>query len=141
MSSSDNKKGRQNIGGFAGRNYDECAYQLHLKESVSPLEYRLQKLAFENPSACTFDGVYRTQQSLVDQESELKNITRQSSKCVSKEYNPKCNWVTGNDSCKNTMDSFFPVVYAFDSMCPVVTNNIKKNTNSGFVVKQQNSCK
>ncbi len=133
-------KGRQNMGAFAGKNYDDCAYKLALKESVSPLEYRLERLAYENPHACTFDGVYRSPQSLVDQESELKNITRHSSKCISRQYDPKCNWVSGNDSCKNTMDSFFPVVYSLSGMCPIVTNNIKKSTKSGFVIKQQNSC-
>ncbi len=127
----DNRSGEHSIGGFSRLTYDTCAYKQTLHESVSPMGYRMEKYMYESPSPCTESGKYYAPFDLVDQESELKNITRQSTRCPSKHYSATCKWVDGNQSCTNTFDKKFPVIYSSD-MCPIVHNNIKKQTTPGF---------
>ena len=69
--------------------YDKCAYDKDLSESVAPLNYRMYSGAHENCNKCKHDKIYRPF-DLVDQESELKNITRANTRCPEFKYNPNC---------------------------------------------------
>ena len=60
--------------------YDYCAYKKTLRESTDPFRYRMYEGAFENCNKCIYDKFWRPF-DLVDEESELKNITRPATKC------------------------------------------------------------
>ena len=117
----------QNVGGFNRRSYDDCAYQQKVDESTSPLHYQMSRFKYENSSACTTDGKYHAPFDLVDFESELKNITRHTSRCNNKKYSPKCNWTDKEESCMNTFDSKAPSIVLRD-ICPVVQNKLRRMT-------------
>ena len=78
-----------NIGNSNRLIYDECACQKKLTESTDPFLYRMYEGAHENCNRCIYDKLYRPF-DVVDQESELKNITRPTSRCPHLKYNPKC---------------------------------------------------
>ena len=66
---------RMNTGSSNRLIYDRCAYDKELAESVAPLNYRMYSGAHENCNKCIYTKFYRPF-DLVEQESELKNITR-----------------------------------------------------------------
>jgi len=124
------------IGSFNRKSYDNCAYALDLNQSVSPLNYVMSRFQYENCSACTFDGKYYAPFDLVDQESELLNITRPDSKCNSMKYSPTC---AKSDMCTSTFDKSNPSV-AIRNICPVVCNNIQKMKTPGYTLNQSKYC-
>jgi len=124
------------IGSFNRLNYDNCAYDRRLRESTDPLSYTLSRYKFENCARCTYDGTYYAPFDLVDEESELHNLSRPATRCPERLYNPTCQ---KSDLCWSTFDKTVPVVYPPD-LCPVVCSNIKKMKNPGFVVQQQGFC-
>lgn len=108
---------------FTRLKYDDCDYQRRMKESVGPYEYRTQLYAVENPSKCRVNkNKFHFKYDLVDQELELKNITRHATKCPEGKYNPKCNCKT----CHNTFSDFFPQILN-PSNCPIIHNNLRKS--------------
>ena len=115
--------------------YDRCAYEKDLSESVAPLNYRMYAGAHENCNKCIHTKFYRPF-DLVDIESELHNITRTSSKCPSKKYNPSCK---KSKSCTSTFDKSVPVVLA-PEVCPIVHNNIPKMTTPGYKLASKPPC-
>ena len=116
--------------GFSNRLlYDNCEYQKKLSESTTPLYYQLYGGKFVNDQNC----MNRTKHfwkpyDLVDYESELWNITRHNSRCPQFKYNPLC---VRNESCISTHDRTVPIVIPA-SLCPIVTNNIQKTTDTGI---------
>jgi hypothetical protein len=76
---------RMNTGSSNRLIYDRCAYDKELAESVAPLNYRMYSGAHENCNKCIYTKFYRPF-DLVEQESELKNITRPATKCPSFKY-------------------------------------------------------
>jgi len=77
--------------------HDECAYRKELRQSVSELDYRLDPNKFYNCNPCrpelgVFGGnvVSLTKDNLVDTESDLRNQTRQYSRCPERQYLPEC---------------------------------------------------
>ena len=77
--------------------FDQCAYQKDLSQSTSPINYSLDPNKFYNCSDCRIEfgiiggnDVSITQGNMVDLESDLKNITRQYSKCPERQYVPYC---------------------------------------------------
>lgn len=127
-----------NIGSFNRLSYDNCAYGQRLHESVSPLEYQMYDGKYENCDKCVADKFYfRQDPALVDVESELRNISRPSTKCNMFKYSPKCK---KSGMCTSTFDPSVPVVPA-PEVCPIVFNNIPKQTNPGYIVPSRNVCK
>ena len=73
---------------FTRLDYDCCAYSKDLKESTSPLEYALYKGKFENCTNCPDNTNNLEFGKRAAMESEIKNITRNATKCPDKKYNP-----------------------------------------------------
>jgi hypothetical protein len=91
--------------------------------------------AYENCNKCIDKKFYRPF-DLVDQESELKNITRSATKCPKFKYNPNCK---ASKTCTSTFDSSVPVVPA-PEVCPIVHNNIPKRTDPGYSLVVKKPC-
>lgn len=117
-----------NNGGSCRTNYDLCAYDKRLQESVSPLSYKLYAGMYENCSPCGGKGARPRLSEVVDYESELRNQTRAVSRCPGLKYNPTCKDVP---NCVSTFDTKAPVVIA-PEVCPIVFNNIPKLTDPGY---------
>lgn len=124
------------IGTFNRLNYDNCAYDKKLRESTSPLSYQMSRYKYENCARCTYNGKQYTPFDLVEEESELRGISRPATRCPSKMYNPTCQ---KSDTCWSTYDKDMPVIYP-PYLCPIVCNNIKKMTNPGYTLPMQDFC-
>ncbi len=100
--------------------YDKCAYGQRVATSTDPLKYQLYYGKFSNSARPNKeqlkDGQYEQcpsankcydKKSLlrVDVESDLKNITRVASQCVTFKYHPNCN---NEKSCVRKNDSRVP---------------------------------
>ena len=116
-----------NIGGFNRPNYDACAFQKRIRESTSPLAYRLYQGKYEHSGKCVHDKFW-TPMQLVDVESELRNQTRPLSKCDKYKYNKGCE---RSAMCWNTFDASVPIVYA-PEVCSPIKNNIPRTTDNGL---------
>ena len=125
-----------NIGGSNRQLYDSCNYQKYLYESTAPLNYQLFFGKHESCNKCIADRFWVKYQ-LVDVESELKNLTRPLSHCDQFKYNPKCR---KSGLCMSTFDPSRPIVLA-PEVCPIVYNNIPKQTHPGYHLPNPNFCK
>lgn len=126
----------QSIGTFNRLNYDNCAYDKRLQESTSPLSYQMSRYKFENCARCTYNGTQYAPFDLVEEESELKGISRPATRCPSRLYNPMCK---RSNICWSTYDKDVPVVYPAN-LCPVVCNNIKKMRTPGYTLHKRDYC-
>lgn len=124
-----------NIGSSNRLIYDTCAYQKQLYESTSPLAYNLYQGKFENCNKCLHDKFW-TPYQLVDIESELRNQTRPVSSCDQFKYTPGCK---RSGLCLSTFDRTVPIVLA-PEVCPIIYNNIPKQTHPGFHLPNPNFC-
>jgi hypothetical protein len=108
--------------------YDNCAYERKIVDSTTPMGYYLYEGKFENKGKCVYDAnsFYRPF-DLVDTESELKGITRPTSKCVQMKYNPNC----GEKSATCYTTTQMPIAIN-PRVCPPVGNNIPRITSKGF---------
>ena len=115
--------------GFSTRlPYDQCAYVKDLTESTAPYSYQMYDGKYENCKRCVFDKYPRPfDGDIVDIESELRNQTRNASKCPSKNYGPTCQ---KSSQCVSTFDKSVPVVLA-PEVCPIVFNNLKWGNDTG----------
>lgn len=113
--------------------YDNCAYQMDLRMSTNPGEYRLYLGQAENENKCILDGrvYFRQDPCVVDAESELRNIKRPVSMCDRFKYNPKC---AKSYMCNSTFDPSNPLI-PDPSVCPIVYNNIARPNGPGFNVQ------
>jgi len=128
-----------NIGASNRTIYDNCQYQKRLYESTSPLQYKLNFAWAENCNKCLYDKFWLKYQ-LVDVESELKNLSRPLSNCDQFKYQPHPNAPCArNGMCISTFHKNIPVVPAPD-VCPIVYNNIPKQTSVGYSVPNPNIC-
>ena len=125
-----------NIGSSNRSLYDNCAYQKRLYESTQPLQYQLYFGAREHCQKCRFDKFY-TKYDLVDVESELMNRTRPLSRCDQYKYNPRCR---KSGLCMSTFDPTRPIVLA-PEVCPIIYNNIPRQTHPGYTLPNANPCK
>ena len=75
---------------FNRLDYDKCAYAQKLTESTSPLCYLLYKGKYEHNKDCKLSAhpndMSQLNKTVV--ENELYNLTRTSTTCSSKKYNP-----------------------------------------------------
>lgn len=122
-------------GGSCRTIYDACAYKKQLKESTSPLGYRLYAGMYENCKPCCGQKARPRLSQVVDVESELRNQTRFYSKCPELKYNPTCK----SKDCISTFDSNVPMVVA-PEVCPIVFNNIPKLKDVGYRLEEQPYC-
>ena len=130
-----------NIGGSNRLIYDNCAYQKQLYESVAPINYMINLTAHENCNKCIHDHFWLKQDpQIVDTESELLNLTRPLSKCDSFKYNPNCGRTGRSGLCISTFHKDNPKVLA-PEVCPIIYNNIPRQTDPGFRLPEQNVCK
>ncbi len=125
-----------NIGSSNKSIYDNCNYQQRLYESTSPLEYRLYFGQAENCDKCIYNK-YWVKYDLVDIESELRNQVRPLSNCDQFKYSPDCK---KSGLCISTFDKSVPVVLD-PNVCPIVYNNIPKQTSPGYKLPNPNFCK
>ena len=116
--------------------YDNCSYQKRLYESTSPLSYQLYLGNHENCNKCLEDRFY-TKYQLVDIETELRNQTRPLSHCDQFKYSPNCK---RSGLCLSTFDKSVPVVPA-PEVCPIIYNNIPRQTSPGYHLPDPNFCK
>jgi hypothetical protein len=117
--------------------YDCCKYAQDLKQSVDPLQYNLYFGAQENCSKCIDKKAwFRQDKQVVDVESELWNITRPLSDCDQYKYNPNCQT---SDSCISTFAEDVPRILS-PSLCPIVYNNIPRQTSPGYTVPNPDIC-
>jgi hypothetical protein len=125
--------------GFSTRlPYDPCAYNKHLSESVAPYAYQMFDGKFENCSRCVYDHYTRPfDGDITDVDSDLKNISRPTSKCPSRKYNPECK-KSGN--CISTYDKTAPIVLA-PEVCPIVFNNLHWGNETGIRDPKPSDCK
>jgi hypothetical protein len=125
-------------GSYTRLRYDSCAYAKSLNESTDPLKYYLFESKFENCGKCGAkeNGFFRPF-DLVDEESELRGITRVNSKCPQKKYTPSC---AKSGICTSTFDPKVPVVYA-PEVCPIVHNNLPVINTPGFSAPDKAYCK
>jgi len=117
-------------GSFNHLKYDKCAYEEDLAQSLSPFGYRTYNGQFENCKKCVYnkDSFYRPfDLPIVDTESELKGISRRSTRCSVNKYSPTCQ---KSATCTSTFDNSVPVVYA-QEICPIVNNNIPRVKGTG----------
>jgi hypothetical protein len=134
------KAGNGDVGGFTRLHYDRCAYQKDLWQSVEPLGYWMYPGKHENCSKCTHDENYFPRPfdvPIVDAESELKNITRRSTKCPQYKYLPGCE---KSCYCTNTFDSSNKIVMP-QEVCPIVHNNIPRIRGPGYTLETEPFCK
>jgi len=124
-----------NIGASNRLIYDNCSYSKQLYESTSPLAYQLYFGKHENCNKCLHDKFW-TRYQLVDIETELRNQTRPLSHCDQFKYHPDCE---KSGLCLSTFDKDVPVVYA-PEVCPIIYNNIPKQTHPGFHLPNPNPC-
>lgn len=111
--------------------YDGCAYEKHMRDSVAPLNYRMYVGAHENTKRCVYNKPHRPF-DLVNEESELLNITRRASKCTECKYNPDGTLPSHCEgTCRSTFDKQNPVVLA-PEVCPIIKTNIIKPTSTGL---------
>lgn len=131
--------GQKNQGGSTRLRYDVCDYEKYLSQSIGTGQYRMYQGAYENCDKCIFDKQYWFPFSgeIIDIESELKNITRGSSRCPQFKYNPNCK---KSPSCLSTFDPTAPIVLN-SSICPIVYNNITRPTHSGLTWPTADFCK
>jgi hypothetical protein len=85
---------------FNRLNYDSCSYKQDIYESIGPGNYQLGtppidcEYCFPMPPTVRMQGTgvsIKRSQPLVDQHSELLNITRKASKCCEKQWSQNCN--------------------------------------------------
>ncbi len=124
-----------NIGSSNRLIYDNCSYQKQLYESTSPLAYQLYQGKHESCQKCLYDKFW-TPYQLVDIETELRNQTRPLSHCDQFKYSPNCK---RSGLCLSTFDKTVPVVFA-PEVCPIIYNNIPKQTHPGFNLPDDNFC-
>lgn len=81
---------------FNRLSYDDCAYTVDVKQSVSPLDYQLYVGKFENQKPCpcneggnTLDKCNVTFGTRAEVENELYNLNRPGTLCPNKKYNPQ----------------------------------------------------
>lgn len=126
-----------NIGSSNRPIYDTCETEYKIYEATSPYAYRTNQTAYENCNKCIGpDGRFYTPYDLVDIETELKNITRPLSKCAQFKYNPACK---RSGLCLSTFDRTIPKPVLPD-VCPIVYNNILRQTNPGYHLPRRNFC-
>lgn len=117
--------------------YDCCAYTQRLQQSVDPLQYQLYFGAQENCSKCVDKKAwFRQDPNLVDLESDLRGQTRPLSKCDQYKYNPNNQT---NKYYTNTFDDKVPRILS-PGLCPIVYNNIPRQTSVGYTVPDPNVC-
>ena len=128
------KGGCNNVGSSNRLIYDCCAYKKSLNESTSPLIYNLYEGKFQNCNKCTYENKFWRPFSaeIVDVESDLLNITRPSTRCENKKYNPSCG---RSRNCLSTYEPDAPVILDRD-ICPVVYNNIPTSVGKGYKLKK-----
>ncbi len=120
-----------NIGGSNKNTYDCCNYSQQLQQSVDPLKFQMYFGKHENCNKCIDKKVWFKQDpQLVNIESELLNITRPLSNCDAYKFNPNYN---------STYDPNNPVILS-PSLCPIVFNNIPKQTSVGYSLPSQDIC-
>ncbi len=118
--------------------YDNCNYEKRLYESTSPLTYQLYFGKHENCKKCVHDNFpVKYQASIVDAESELKNITRPLSECDQFKYSPSCK---RSGLCLSTFDKKATVVLP-PEVCPIIYNNIPRQNHPGYHLPNPNICK
>ena len=103
---------------FTRLDYDNCAYAKELEQSTTPLEYLMYKGKHENCKNCPDHENNLDFAARADIESELRNITRLSSKCPSKKYDPKKPY----SATKNTNPH----------ICDIRPHGLPKPTGPGF---------
>ena len=120
----------QQIGGFTNINYDKCAYDQRLKESVSPFMYLTTLNTKEHENRCTHQNKRYFKWNLVDTESELLNIHRDQTRCSDKKQ-PR--HLAGNtlDAYRQQVRLTNPVVID-QGVCPIVFNNVNKCIGTGL---------
>lgn len=89
---------------FTNLRYDNCDYKYQLKQSMTPLQYHLDPVKFENSMPCRIElgivggnNVSLPRGNLVDVESELRGITRVASRCPEYLYNNPCSQENGSN--------------------------------------------
>lgn len=116
--------------------YDRCAYEKTTYESVHPLEHQIYAGKYEHCDKCVHDGVhwrpFDTQ--IVDAESELKGLTRRTSKCGQYQYSPLC-----DTSAQCTSTYKLPVVLN-PEVCPPVQHNIPQINGPGYALNNASQC-
>ena len=104
---------------FTRSNDDLCNRTLReTRESIFPGNYQLQRTKYVNCSKC--EVVKPQQLSLVDVESELKNITRFNSRCPQFKYSPSCKFSLApgaRNSCVSTYSNIVPTALPAQ-VCP-----------------------
>ena len=125
-----------NLGASNRLIYDNCSYQKQLYESTSPLSYNLYFGAQENCGKCLYDKFW-TKFALTDIESELRNQTRPLSHCDQFKYSPNCK---RSGLCLSTFDRTVPVTPAPET-CPIIYNNIPRQTSKGYHLPNPNFCR
>ena len=90
---------------FNRNKYDQCSYKNELNRNVGILGYVMDVKKYENQNQCRHqrgivsgnDCSHLANGSLIDLDSEMKNITRYVSKCCNNVYLPSSDGIIRND--------------------------------------------
>ena len=122
--------------------YDACAYNKELRQSTSVLDYVLDPNKFYNCNPCrielgTFGGnnVSLSKDNLVNVESDLRNQTRQLSRCPERKYLPECEGCDCNEGLPCGGDSCVDRVPRTDLPSCNIINYAPRIDNVGYSVK------
>jgi hypothetical protein len=88
--------------------YDTCAYSKSLAQSVTPLEYQLDPIKYENCNKCRMElgivggtAVSHVRGNLVDLENDLRNQNRPNTHCPTYKFTPPSgNYLQGKEYIK-----------------------------------------
>jgi hypothetical protein len=132
------------MSGYNRQIYDYCNFQQRVADSTSELQYHLYRGYGVNCNRCHVDQPKYI--SLVDYESELKNITRLASKCNVFKYHPGCKYSSNKPNmCISTFDKNLPINLD-PRVCPdaeaylYFNSGLKKPTNPGYYLPDQPVC-
>jgi hypothetical protein len=131
--------------GFNRHIYDICDFQQRVADSTAPLYYKLYRGQGVNCNRCHVNQDKYI--SLVDMESEMKNITRIWSSCNQFKYHPSCKFSRrGPNSCVSTFDKFAPINVP-PEVCPdaeaylYFNHGLTRPTHPGFYIPDTSVCK
>lgn len=89
---------------FTRTKYDDCAQRQYAETSTAPLNYSLDINRYDNCKKCRMElglvggtTVSIIEGNLVDLDSDLRGVTRPTTRCASKKYQNSC---AGDNSCQ-----------------------------------------
>jgi hypothetical protein len=127
-----------NAGSFNRLIYDNCETQKRVAQSTGSFGYQMYAGKYENSQKCVANQNHNYRPfdpEIVSRENDIRNISRQASKCAEHQYNPNCR----SKTCISTFDPSNPIVMPPEA-CPIIRNNLVRPTNPGYTMSSISGC-